>query len=83
MFSVRSILDEARRRHIDSFILPPDVNELKELRVGCVLDNFTMLAFSHECQLLSITSEDLMAKLEDFEPHMLLVESAWLGREDS
>jgi spore maturation protein CgeB len=83
MFSVRNILDEARRRHIDSFILPPEVSELKELRVGCVVDNFTMLAFSPECQLLSVTSEDWKAKLEDFKPHMLLVESAWLGKEDS
>ena len=84
MFSVRDIIDEARRRrHDDPFILPPEVQSLRELRVGCITDDFTLLAFSPECEMCSVTSADWKQALEEFKPHLLLVESAWMGKDES
>ncbi len=83
MHSVRHIMAEAKRRHEDPFILPPEVQSLRELRVGCITDDFTLLAFSPECEMCPVTSADWKQALEEFKPHLLLVESAWMGKEES
>ncbi|GAA3931717.1 hypothetical protein GCM10022229_26550 [Luteimonas lutimaris] len=61
--------------------LLPD--NLATLRIATVMDEFSFNAFSHCGDLLQIGAEDWRREIEEFEPNLLLVESAWKGRDES
>jgi predicted nuclease with TOPRIM domain/glycosyltransferase involved in cell wall biosynthesis len=53
---------------------------LKDLRVAGVLDEMSRACFAPECTLFTdFTMRDWDERLEDFQPHLLFVESAWNG----
>jgi hypothetical protein len=54
---------------------------LAQLRVAAVLDQFTERCFAPDCQLVNLPDDGFEALLDTFAPHLLLVESAWRGRE--
>jgi hypothetical protein len=54
---------------------------LKRLRVAAILDEFSEAEFSGECVLRQLTPHDWKAELDAFRPDMLLVESAWRGKD--
>ncbi len=83
MYSVRKILPEASHRHEGKFPLPPGITDLKDLKVACVADGFTALAYSFECRMVQLRSDDWQEKVESFQPHLLFVESAWDGKGES
>lgn len=83
MFSVRKQLPEAKRRHEASFPMPQDVQDLRDLRVACVADPFTIQAYTPECHLCPLGAADWKERIETFRPHLLFVESAWNGPDDS
>ncbi|QLH74232.1 MAG: glycosyltransferase [Methanomassiliicoccales archaeon] len=83
MWSVRKVKPKALERRDENFILPREISKLSELRVASVLDDFSYLSFAPECQLLSLSAERWREEIEAFHPHMLFVESAWMGKEDS
>ena len=58
---------------------PPQA--LCSLRVASVLDAFSHESLAPECQLVALTPEDWAGRIREHRPHMLLVESAWLGRD--
>ncbi|MEZ0470915.1 CgeB family protein [Luteimonas salinilitoris] len=60
--------------------LPPD--SIHGLRVAAVLDEFTYECFSPECEIVNLPAEGFEPILDALRPHLLLVESAWRGRED-
>ena len=51
------------------------------LRVACVMDDFSRLAFSPEFEYVDFGPGDWRAVLEAGPPDLLLVESAWRGKE--
>ncbi|WP_102026477.1 CgeB family protein [Salirhabdus sp. Marseille-P4669] len=52
---------------------------LKELRIACILDDFSYQAFKYDANLISFKPENWFEVLKTELPHMLLVESAWQG----
>lgn len=54
---------------------------LHSLRVAAVLDAFSYESLAPECELVALTPEDWADRIREHHPHMLLVESAWLGRD--
>jgi glycosyltransferase involved in cell wall biosynthesis/spore maturation protein CgeB len=53
--------------------------DLKRLRVAGIFDEFTAHAFAPECELISLHADTWQQQLVDHPPHLLFVESAWLG----
>lgn len=56
---------------------------LKQLKVACVMDEFSYHAFAPECQLLNLHADRWQEEVESFRPDFLFIESAWRGAEDS
>lgn len=56
---------------------------LEELRVAAVMDEFTRACFAPVCQLQTLHADRYEQQLRDCAPHLLLVESAWRGDGDS
>lgn len=54
---------------------------LKELKVAAICDEFTYEALKEEVKLITFTPYDWRAALEINKPHILLVESVWVGKE--
>lgn len=55
---------------------------LKELRVAAIMDEFTEQSYAPECQLLPLTPHNYLKELEDFQPQLLFIESAWRGKDE-
>lgn len=53
----------------------------KQLRVALICDRFTADSLSLECQALALHPDSWQAQIAEFQPHMLFVESAWVGLE--
>lgn len=51
----------------------------KNLRVAGVMDEFTFHSYNPECQLLQLHPERCIEQLDEFQPHLLFIESAWQG----
>lgn len=83
MRSVKKIMPEAYARIPDYFPLPEGVRSVSDLRVASILDKFSHLSFSFECQMLPLSTRDWKQRMEEFKPHLLLVESAWEGLDES
>lgn len=54
-------------------------NNLSELKLACIFDEFTTECYKHSCKLIPITPYDWKAKFTIEKPHILMVESAWVG----
>lgn len=61
-------------------LLPDD---LTTLRIATVMDEFSFNAFSHCGDLRQIGAGQWRREIEEFAPNLLLVESAWKGRDES
>ena len=55
--------------------------EPRQLRVAAILDDFTAAAFRPEADLRLLTPENWQAELAAHRPDLVLVKSAWRGRE--
>jgi hypothetical protein len=65
---------------------PPPAEHLvrrPQLRVAGVLDHFSHAAFQYEFTFESLRCETWREQMERFDPHLLLVESAWSGEQGS
>lgn len=54
-------------------------DQLSDMKIACIMDEFTYNSFSPECQLLQITPRDWMGQMESLQPDLFFLESAWLG----
>ena len=63
------------RKTIDSL-------SLQDLKMACVMDDFTWHSYKDECNLLQISPQNALAELENFQPDMLFIESAWRGKDN-
>lgn len=57
-------------------------DELGQLRVAVVMDTFSEHSFGPEFDMLQLHPEKCIGQLTGFDPHLLLIESAWLGQGD-
>lgn len=53
----------------------------KQVRVACIMDDFTFGSYQPECDLHQLTPEHWAAELEACQPELLFIESAWRGKE--
>jgi len=56
-------------------------SDLPHLRVAAILDEFSAAAFSPDCRLTNLSRDDWRDEIEQSQPELLLVESAWRGHE--
>jgi len=61
--------------------MPEPLRRPTDLRVAAILDEFSTAAFAPDCDLITFRPEDWRRTFEDRRPHILLVESAWLGND--
>jgi spore maturation protein CgeB len=74
---------------IDKFKNHDDINSLvvnkpsclKDLRVACIFDEFTMNCFKDMVEVIPITPYNWKLELTIKRPHILIVESAWEGKD--
>lgn len=52
---------------------------LKDLRVACIFDEFTMNCYKHEVDLITFRQDNWKEVFSIKRPHLLFVESAWKG----
>lgn len=57
-------------------------DQLPDMKMACIMDEFTYNSFSPECQLLQITPQDWFGQMESLQPDLFFLESAWLGIEE-
>lgn len=62
--------------HPDGF-----AGRLKRLRVAAILDDFSYAVFRNECDLRQLTPNGWRNELDAFRPELLIVESAWRGKD--
>ena len=55
---------------------------LNEIKVASIMDEFTYNSYKHECNLFQITPEHWKEECISFNPDILFVESAWKGKND-
>lgn len=53
-----------------------------QVRMACIMDDFTFGSYQPECQLLQLTPGNWSAELEAFQPEVLFIESAWRGKDE-
>jgi glycosyltransferase involved in cell wall biosynthesis/spore maturation protein CgeB/ubiquinone/menaquinone biosynthesis C-methylase UbiE len=54
----------------------------KEVRISCIMDEFTYHCFKPECRLDQLTPNKWKDELESHNPNLLFIESAWRGKDD-
>lgn len=54
---------------------------LKTLRMACIMDRFTLDSYKPECNLLELTPGEWKKQIDEFEPELIFVESAWQGKD--
>lgn len=54
---------------------------LKELRVAAIMDRFTLACFQPECVLTQLTPDNWRGEMEQADPELLIIESAWEGKD--
>lgn len=55
---------------------------LGEIKVACVMDDFTFHSFEPECDLLQLTPKNVLHELNRFKPDLMFIESAWRGKNE-
>ncbi|MGG3453184.1 glycosyltransferase family protein [Paenibacillus rhizolycopersici] len=54
-------------------------DRLLDIKIACIMDEFTFNSFAPECQLLQITPHNWLHEMETLQPDLFFLESAWLG----
>lgn len=52
---------------------------LKDMKIACIMDEFTFNSFEPECSILQVTPQDWLRQIRSFEPDLFFLESAWRG----
>lgn len=69
------------KKQVKEIIVNPieQIKTFRELKVACIFDEFTMMNFQKEVELITFTPENWQTVLSKNTPHFLFVESAWHG----
>lgn len=54
----------------------------RQVRMACIMDDFTYGSYAPECELFQLTPEHWQSELEAFKPELLFIESAWRGKDE-
>ncbi|NKQ11791.1 FkbM family methyltransferase [Pseudomonas sp. SST3] len=72
------VLADARQ----SAALLPQRMAQGQIKIACIMDDFTYGSYQPEAQLQQLTPVGWQAELEDFQPELLFIESAWRGKDE-
>lgn len=61
---------------------PLSIKDLKKLKIACIMDTFSFDVFGPEANFFQLTPQGWREEMEASQPNMLLVESAWRGKDD-
>lgn len=56
--------------------------ERSDLKIACVMDEFTYTSYAPTAHLKQLTPEAWKEQLEEFMPELLFIESAWRGKDE-
>lgn len=56
--------------------------DLQNLKVACIMDEFTYTSFAPTCNLFQLTPHNWQQELESFKPKVVFIESAWRGKDE-
>lgn len=71
---------EIKQKSNRSFSFKTNAKTLKELKVACVMDRFTLDSYKYECKLFEVTPDNWKDEIDSFKPDLLFIESAWEGK---
>jgi glycosyltransferase involved in cell wall biosynthesis len=61
---------------------PRKQGSVRQLRMACIMDEFTFSSYNPECLLKQLTPDNWKEELESFWPELLFIESAWRGKDE-
>lgn len=67
---------------VDTALAPAAQRDLRQLKVACIMDEFTFGSYRAECNLFQLTPANWQGELEAFKPELLFIESAWRGKDE-
>lgn len=76
-FDTKKLIEVGRKTIFSDYLR---AKALKELRVACIMDRFTLDSYSPECNLLELTPENWKKEINEFKPELIFIESAWQGK---
>lgn len=53
-----------------------------DIRIACIMDEFTFGSYNPEAQLTQLTPEHWLSELDACQPELLFIESAWRGKDE-
>lgn len=74
------IVDQIKNPQTNKFSRKFD--KIKDIKMACIMDEFTYQSFSPECRLLQISPDNWKVEMENFKPDIFFIESAWRGKDD-
>lgn len=60
---------------------PLKVESLRELKAAVIMDRFSLECYAPECNVFELTPTHWQREIEEFQPDLLLIESAWEGKD--
>lgn len=63
-------------------LAPLATKPLRQIRVACIMDEFTFGSYRPECDLTQLTPGRWEVELTDCRPELLFIESAWRGKDE-
>lgn len=76
--NVQDLLREEKKTVFSSQL---HAGKLKDLRMACIMDRFTLDSYSPECSLIELTPAQWKEEIDSFNPELIFIESAWNGKD--
>lgn len=54
----------------------------EKVKVATIMDDFTYHSYKEECDLMQLSLTNYKEELENFQPNLLFIESAWRGKDE-
>ncbi|MCW0223536.1 FkbM family methyltransferase [Campylobacter lari] len=72
---IKKISNTPKQQFINKF------DDIKNMKIACIMDEFTYTSFKYECDLLQLSPEKWKNEIIAFKPDLLFIESAWQGKD--
>lgn len=81
IFKANIILCQNRLSNAIDKVRP--IKPLQEIKVACVMDEFTFASYKDICTLRQLSIGQWQSELDQLQPDLLFIESAWRGKDDA
>lgn len=54
----------------------------RPVKLAAIMDDFTYHSYKEECELMQLSLGNYLEELEEFQPELLFIESAWRGKDE-